>query len=338
MRQVIVRSAGVVDIVEAEVPNPGPGEVRVRSAVVGICGSDLHALAGEHPFIDLPYSPGHEVVGVVDALGPGATGPAVGERVLLEPNLVCGHCSYCVSGRYNLCEVLAVVGCQTAGGMADAFVAPASRFHVVPEGMSDAQAALVEPMSTAMHAVRVAGDLVGRRVAVLGGGSIGLLTLVAANKSGAAMVAVTEPIEPKRELALRLGADLAIDPTSDDAVGELRRAFAGRADVVFDCVSSQTSITQAISLAEKGGSVIVVGVAAHDVTIPLSIVQDREIRLEGSAMYTAQDVRAAMGLVGGASFPANDLVTATLPLDDAAQAFRLASGGDQVKVHVAVAR
>ena len=212
---------------------------------------------------------------MVDALGPGATGPALGERVLLEPNLVCGHCSYCVSGRYNLCEKLAVVGCQTAGGMADAFVAPADRFHVVPGAMNDTQAALVEPMSTAVHAVRVAGELDGRRVAVLGAGSIGLLTLVAAKKSGAAMVAVTEPRRAKRELALRLGADIAVDPTSDRAVGDLRQAVAGRADVVFDCVSSQASITQAISLAEKGGTVIVVGVAAHDVTIPLSIVQDR---------------------------------------------------------------
>ncbi len=337
MRRVIVRSPGVVDIVEAEVPTPGPGEVRARSRVVGICGSDLHALAGDHPFIDLPYAPGHEVTGIVDALGPGASGPALGARVILEPNLVCGHCPYCVSGRYNLCETLSVVGCQTAGGMADAFVAPAGRFHLVPGAMTDARAALVEPMSTAVHAVRVAGELDGRRVAVLGGGSIGLLTFLAANKSGAAMVAVTEPRRAKREVALRLGADAAVDPTSERAVEDLRRVFKGRADVVFDCVSSQASITQAIALAEKGGTAIVVGVAARDVTIPLSVVQDREIRLEGSAMYTGQDVRRAMQLVGDAAFPESELVTATLPLDEAAQAFRLASAGDQVKVHLAVA-
>jgi L-iditol 2-dehydrogenase len=338
MRRVIVRSPGLVEVVEAEVPTPGPGEVRARSAVVGICGSDLHALAGQHPFIELPYAPGHEVVGVVDALGPGVTGPALGARVLLEPNLVCGRCPYCMSGRYNLCENLAVVGCQTAGGMADAFVAPAGRFHLVPEGMTDAQAALVEPMSTATHAVRMAGDLDGQRVAVLGGGSIGLLTLVAARKAGAATVALTEPRRAKREIALRLGADVVVDPTSGQAVEDLRRALAGRADVVFDCVSSQASITQAISLAEKGGTVIVVGVAAHDVTIPLSIVQDREIRLEGSAMYTGQDVRRAMELVGDPSFPVGELVTATLPLDEAARAFSLAAAGDQVKVHLAVPR
>jgi len=337
MRRLIIRSPGVAELVGTELPTPGPGEVRVLSRVVGICGSDVHALAGEHPFIDLPCSPGHEVTGVVDALGPGVSGPGVGTRVLLEPNLVCGQCTYCTSGRYNLCEDLRVVGCQTAGAMADAFVAPATRFHVVPDAMSDAEAALVEPMSTATHAIRTAGELSGRRIAVLGGGSIGLLTLLAASRAGAATIAVTELRAPKRELALRLGADIALDPTADDVVAAVRKAFGGRADVVFDCVSSQGSITQAIALAEKGGTVIVVGIATHDVSIPLAIVQDREIRLEGSAMYTRQDVRRAMELVGEESFPTRELVTATLPLDDAVHAFRLASAGDQVKVQLVVA-
>jgi L-iditol 2-dehydrogenase len=336
VRQTVISSSGVVELVETELPSPGSGEVRVRSRVVGICGSDLHALTGEHPFISFPFSPGHEVSGIVDALGPGVTAPPLGTRVLLEPNLVCGNCAYCTSGRYNLCEKLVVVGCQTAGAMADAFVAPASRLHVVPETMTDAEAALVEPMSTAVHAIRVAGGVHDKRVAVLGGGPIGLLTLLAARQAGAATVAVSEPRPAKREAALRLGAGMALDPAAGDLVGEIRRSFGGRADVVFDCVSRQSSITQAVALAEKGGTVIVEGVAAHDVTIPLAIVQDREIRIEGTAMYTAEDVRRAIEIVGEPGFPTAELVTTTLSLDDVALAFKLAQAGDNIKVQLAV--
>jgi L-iditol 2-dehydrogenase len=334
MKRVVVRSAGEVGYVDEPLPEPGPGEARVRTSVVGICGSDLHALAGEHPFIPLPYFPGHEACGVVDSLGPGVSAPAVGTRVLLEPNVTCGACEYCTSGRYNLCEKLVVVGCQSPGAMAEAFVVPASRLYLVPEGMSDAGAALVEPMSTATHAVRVAGGASGKRAAVLGAGTIGLLTLVAAKASGAARVVVTEPNEAKRELALRLGADAAFSPGAG-VVEKVREELGGHADVVWDCVAAQASVPQAIAMAEKGGAVVVVGVPAADVAIPLAIVQDREVRLEGSAMYTRTDVDRAAELVGAPGFALSSLVTKTFPLDEAVEAFAAAASGAEVKVQLA---
>lgn len=239
MRQVVIASPGVVEVREAELPVPGPGEIRVRTHVVGICGSDLHALADAHPFISLPCVPGHEVVGVVDAAGPGVAAPAPGTRVILEPNLVCGECAYCQSGRYNICERLRVVGCQTAGAMADAFIAPAGRFHVVPPSLSDAGATLVEPLSTAVHAVRLAGDLTGRTVAVLGGGSIGLLTVIAARHAGASAIAVSEPRASKRERAMRLGAKFCCDPLAGDPVAAIRTALGGRADVTSSTTATQ---------------------------------------------------------------------------------------------------
>src|SRR5918998_4314197 len=154
MRQAVLAAPGVVEVRDGPLPEPGPGELRVRAEAVGLCGSDLHALAGEHPFVELPVVPGHEAAGVVDAVGPGVEGFAPGDRVLLEPNLVDGTCMHCASGRYNLCEHLAVVGCQTAGALAEAFVAAAGRLHRIPEGMSMTAAAMVEPLSTATHAVR----------------------------------------------------------------------------------------------------------------------------------------------------------------------------------------
>jgi len=334
MRQLVIASPGVVDLRDVPVPEPGPGEVRVRTRQVGICGSDLHALSGRHPFIRLPCVPGHEVVGVVDQAAPGVTGLAPGARVILEPNVVCGECAYCRSGRYNICERLTVIGCQTPGAMADAFTAPASRFHVIPDILTDAQAALIEPLSTAAHAVRAAGDLAGASVAVLGGGAIGLLTLIVALLAEPSAVAVSEPRAAKRERAAGLGAAFCADPLADDPAAAIRQALGGRADVTFDCVSTQASMTQAIALAENGGSIITVGVAENDVTVALPIIQDREIRIAGSAMYVRTDVLRAISIMAGGAVPASELITATLPLSEGAQAFARAASGDEVKVHL----
>jgi L-iditol 2-dehydrogenase len=305
---------------------------------VGICGSDLHAFDGIHPFIDLPVVPGHEVAGYVEAVGSGATAFQVGDRVLLEPNLVCGHCFYCSSGRYNLCEDLRVIGCQTAGGMAEAFTAPAGRFHHISDGMTWSEAALVEPLSTATHATRIAGVLGGATVVVFGAGSIGLLTLLAAKAAGAAIVAVTDPLEGKRRHAIELGATAAFDPMSPRFVQEIRKSVPHRPDVVFDCVASQTSVEQAIALAENGGTVIVIGVPRGPVEIPLPVIQDREIRIQGSAMYVAEDVLRAIDLIRDHTVDARRIVTATFPLERTAEAFAAARSGNHLKVQVQVGK
>jgi 2-desacetyl-2-hydroxyethyl bacteriochlorophyllide A dehydrogenase len=327
VRQVVLAAPGELRIEDGPLPDPGPGEIRVRAHAVGICGSDLHALAGEHPFIDLPVVPGHEAAGLVDAVGSGVAAFSPGDAVLLEPNLVDHECLYCRSGRYNLCEHLRVVGCQTSGALAEAFVAPAERFHRVPEGMSMTAAALVEPLSTATHAVRIAAGVADRTVAVLGAGSIGLLTMLAARAAGATAIAVTDPVAAKRALATELGADLAVDPTGPTAVDEIRERLPHRPDVVFDCVSNQSSIDQAIALALKGGTVVVVGVPAGAVSVPLHLVQDREIRLQGTAMYVQEDVQAAIALIAGGRIPVDRVVTRTYPLAEAQAAFDAAAHG-----------
>jgi 2-desacetyl-2-hydroxyethyl bacteriochlorophyllide A dehydrogenase len=327
VRQVVLVAAGELRIEDGPLPEPGPGELRVRAQAVGICGSDLHAFADEHPFIELPVVPGHEAAGLIDAIGHGVDGFMVGEAVLLEPNLVDRSCFYCRGGRYNLCEHLQVVGCQTSGALAGAFVAPAERFHVVPAGMSMAEAAMVEPLSTATHAVRVAGGVADRTVAILGAGSIGLLTMLTARAAGAAAIAVTDPLAAKRALALQLGADLAVDPTSAAAVSEIRDRLPWRPDVVFDCVSTQSSVEQAVELALKGGTVVVEGVPRGPVTIPLHLVQDRELRLQGTAMYVREDVERAIALISAGQVPAQRLVTRSFPLAQAADAFRAAADG-----------
>jgi L-iditol 2-dehydrogenase len=336
-RQVLVTSIDEVTIEHRQIPAAGRGELLINSTVVGICGSDTHAAQGRHPFIDLPYRPGHEVVGVVAEVGPGVTEVTVGERVVIEPNLSCGQCRQCTSGRYNICEKLKVFGCQTPGGMADRFIIAANRVHVVPDSMTDLQAALIEPLSTPVHAVAKAGDLTGRNVVILGAGPIGLLTLIAARHAGASHIAVTDLLASKRDRAVRLGADTVLD-AADPSLGATYTNAVGRgADVVFDCVARQQSMAQAIDVAAKGASIVVVGVGAPGGTsIRLDLVQDRELRIEGALMYVGQDYRTAMSLIEAGAVDTEELITATFPLTEAAAAFAASADPEQVKVLITV--
>ena len=192
-RRVVVNSMTDITIEVVDRPQPGADEVLVRSSVVGICGSDIHAAHGRHPFVDLPMRPGHEVVGVVTEVGTDVDAGLVGTRVVIEPNLACGHCPQCAAGRYNICAELEVFGCQTPGGMTDYFVIAADRVLPLPDDMDDRWAALIEPAATPVHAVRRAGDLHGRKVVVLGAGPIGLFVLLAAKAAGAERVVVARP-------------------------------------------------------------------------------------------------------------------------------------------------
>jgi 2-desacetyl-2-hydroxyethyl bacteriochlorophyllide A dehydrogenase len=336
MRQVVVYP-GRIAVEQADIPDPGPGEALVRMLVAGVCGSDLHAARGRHPFVALPYRPGHEVVGIVEAAGSAAAECSPGQRVIVQPFLPCWTCKMCTSSRENLCENLQFFGCgYPQGGMADHFTLPAGRLFPVPDALDDLTAALIEPLATPVHAVRLAGDVAGRSVAVLGAGTIGLFTLAVLRAHGAAAVVSTDPNPGKRERAAALGADVTIDARSPDVAGQVRAALGGSADIVFDCVAIQSSMDQAIAIADKGGTVVVVGVPASAVTVPLPIVQDHQIRIQGSATYLPEDYAESAGLLSRGAVRAADFVTATRPLGQVAEAFELASSGNHVKVLVTV--
>jgi 2-desacetyl-2-hydroxyethyl bacteriochlorophyllide A dehydrogenase len=334
-RQVVVDAIGSIEIEVVAAPEAGAGEAVVRLLVCGVCGSDVHAMHGRHPWVKRPYHPGHEIVGVVESVGEGVV-VAVGTRVVVEPILACGSCKRCRGGEYNLCRTMAFFGCTTPlGGMADRFVIAADRLIPLPADLSDLDAALVEPLSTPVHAVRLAGgDLTGKSVAILGAGTIGLLVLIAARSANAQRIAVSEPLEAKRDLALRLGADAVFDATDPGTIQAVRDDLGESADVVFDCVGIQSTMDQAIGMAVKGGTVVVVGVPSAPVTVPLPEVQDLQIRIQGSATYVRDDILAAISMLERGLARAADLVTGVYPLDGAADAFAAASSGRHVKVVV----
>ncbi|WP_036435852.1 alcohol dehydrogenase catalytic domain-containing protein [Mycobacterium sp. URHB0044] len=338
-RRIVVN--GLDDVVTETVPEsvPEANEVLVRTTVVGICGSDLHAACGRHPFIDLPYRPGHEAVGVVEAVGSGVDESWVGRRVTIEPNLACGNCTQCRSGRYNICRELLVFGCQTPGALADTFTIGVDRLVALPGDLDDRHAILIEPLATPVHTVRraaeVVGDLRDRPVVVIGAGPIGLFALLAARHAGARVV-VADLLESKRARAERLGAIGTFDPAAPDAIESARRQLGGPAAVVIDCVSLESSVAQAVDLVDKGGAIMIVGVADGATPVPLGLIQDREIALIGSLMYVREDFTAALDLLSSGTVPVDEIISAEFDFEHSAEAFAASADAENVKVLVTV--
>jgi 2-desacetyl-2-hydroxyethyl bacteriochlorophyllide A dehydrogenase len=337
MRRVIV-DVDDIAVQDATVPEPAAGEVLVSTVLAGVCGSDTHAAHGRHPFVPLPYAPGHEILGVVAQTGPDVADLSPGQRVVVEPDLPCWQCKMCRSGRQNLCENLKFFGCGwPQGGMADYFTIPANRLHRVPDELDDRAAALIEPLSTPVHAVRLAGDVQGKAVAVLGAGPIGLLVLKVLLAHGVGRVVVTDVLPAKRDLAVRLGAHAAVDARADDVATQVRAELGESADMVFDCVTNEATLGQAVAMASKGGTVVVVGVPTGPAKLPMPVVQDHQVRIQGSATYLPEDYEESITLLRDGAVRAEDFVTAVYPLADVAEAFAQAASGAQLKVLVDVA-
>lgn len=334
MRQVFAEKLGSVVVREVDAPRPGPGEALVRTRLAGICGSDTHAVAGHHPLLYPPYVPGHEAVGTVEALGEGVDGPAPGTRVMLKPNLPCGECENCTAGRSNACQTLAWVGCDPSGehpgAMGDLFVARAANLYPVADEVTDEQAALIECLATPVHAARIAGDLTGRRVVVMGAGTIGVLMVIAARHAGAGTIVVTDLEADKRDRGVRLGADAAVDAASPTFADDVIAALGGRAEVVFDCVAMEASARQWTSIVRRAATICIVGVPPGDFVVPMPLIQDWELRIQGCAAYAEQDVEAAIAL--GADIPADEIVSGVRTWDEAAAAFDEAARSTSGKV------
>jgi L-iditol 2-dehydrogenase len=336
MRQVLVAGLDEVTVVDSPIPVPGEGEARVAITLAGICGSDTHAIAGHHPMLSPPYYPGHELVGIVDECGPGAEQLSAGQRVLVKPNVECGTCVNCRAGRTNGCQTLQWIGCDPSGvqpgGMAEFLVAPVANIFVIPEGVSDNDSALLEPLATPVHAVRLAGVMGGANVVILGAGTIGLLSLIAARAAGAGKVVVTDMEQSKIDRALEHGADDVVAATAEDFASAVKSAFGGLADVVLDCVGVKASIRQAISVLRRTGTVMIVGVPPRDDVVQLPLVQDWELRVQGSANYTAEDIKTAIDITSKGMVLGDAIVSHRFGIEDAVEAFAVAAQGVAGKV------
>jgi 2-desacetyl-2-hydroxyethyl bacteriochlorophyllide A dehydrogenase len=329
---VVLTGPQAVQVQAMERSAPEPGWVTVRTARAGICGSDLHTYRRGHPWREYPLKPGHEAAGVLAELGSGVAGLSVGDRVYLMPEMPCGTCRCCVRGQPNLCASPGGVGGSVPGAMADFFLAPRACVRRIPPGVSVRAASLIEPLAAALHAVDRAGTVRERAVVVIGGGTIGLLVMLACNTRGAGQVVLCEPVPSKREAAVAMGAARALDPLTAGPEG-IREAAGDSSYVIFDCVGVPDSLTLSVELAMRGGTVVVVGAPHGDATMPIERMHHGEVTITGSVLYSDADFRRAEDLLVG-GLPVEQLITHEFALGDAAEAFRAALSGEEIKVQL----
>lgn len=312
-----------------EIPAPGPGEVQVRVEAVGICGSDLHAY-GEGAIGDTacqyPMVLGHEPAGTVIATGPGVTGWAPGDRAALEPALYCYHCEYCRAGRYNICAHIRFLSNPGEPGFfRERINLPALNLLALPPPISLEVGSLVEPLAVALHSVRLASIDAGETVAVFGAGPIGLLTIACLKATGAARVWAVEPLAHRRELALHMKADAALDPAEGEVVKQILADTGGRGvDCAIDCAACADTTNQAIRAARNGGRVVLTGIHAQPVTsLETSPMRRKELVLFNVRRSNDEPADALRLLSENAGWFA-PLVTHTRPLEQIADAFSIA--------------
>jgi L-iditol 2-dehydrogenase len=243
-----------------DISAPGPGEVQVRVESVGICGSDLHSYAegaiGDTP-CTYPMVLGHEPAGVVVACGAGVTGWSPGDRAALEPALYCYHCEFCRAGRYNICANIRFLSNPgTPGFFRDRINLPSSNLVALPAHVSLDAASLVEPLAVAMHSIRLMGASSGETAAVFGAGPIGLLTIACLRAEGVERIWAVDPVPHRREMALLLGAQAALDPNRIDPARQILADTNGRGvDCALDCAAREQTTNQTIRAARNGGRI-----------------------------------------------------------------------------------
>jgi (R,R)-butanediol dehydrogenase/meso-butanediol dehydrogenase/diacetyl reductase len=253
-----------------EPPAPKEGEVKIKVATCGICGSDLHEYLAGPIFIPTSTHPltghsgttilGHEFTGTVVAVGRGVTKVKVGDLVAPDACQHCGECLACRMGKYNVCEKLAFTGLMAEGAFAEYVNVPANLCYVLPKDFNPEAGALIEPLATGLKAVRSAGTILGDSVVIFGAGTIGLGTLMCAKAAGAAQIIVVEMAETRKKMAKACGADVVLDPKQCNVIEEIKKLTNGEgADVSFECIGNIHTAPMAVDAVHNVGKVIIVG-------------------------------------------------------------------------------
>ncbi|MCW2869852.1 zinc-dependent alcohol dehydrogenase family protein [Actinacidiphila oryziradicis] len=327
MKAALISAPGVVGIETVDDPTPGPRDVVVRVSACGLCGTDLHILQGEFA-PTLPIIPGHEFAGEVVAVGTGVRELSLGDRVAVDPSLYCHECHYCRIGRNNLCERWAAIGVTVPGGAAEFAVAPVANCVKLPDHIRTEDAALIEPLSCAVRGYDILRSQLATSVLIYGSGTMGLMMMELAKRTGAATVDVVD-INPDRLVTARsLGCTNAV--TSADEI-EQPRGW----DVVIDATGNEKAIQEAIGRVGKGGTYLQFGVAdyAARATIEPYRIYNQEITITGSMAVLHSYERAAQLFAGGVLDP-QVFISDRLPLSDYAAALRQFQEGKGRKIQV----
>ncbi len=322
MKALVYPAWDQIEIREVSVPVPRAGEVLIRVAAVGICGSELHGFVTHAARRTPPLIMGHEFCGTVARVGEGVSGYRPGDRVVVNSVIACGRCPDCYDGQIQLCREGEVYGTRRAGGFAELCAAPASTLLPLPEAVSYEQAALAEPLANAIHALSLTGQRFPETLVIFGAGTIGLFVLQVAKASGALRLAVVDVSDARLEVARRLGAEAIINPKRQDVV-EALRSFAGSrgADMTVDAVGAAATRSAAITVTRSGGEIVWLGLHDDPTQVSGFAVVLGERRISGSFAVTHRDLRTALALFARGAIQLSPWVR-SFPLTEGARIFR----------------
>lgn len=325
-----------IAIQTSEPQDPAPGQVRIRVAYTGLCGTDLHILHGAMDArVELPAVIGHEMSGTIESLGDGVDGWSVGDPVTVMPLAWDGTCPACLAGNEHICQNLDFIGIDSPGSLQPLWNVPASVLVALPEGLSLAHAALVEPVAVSVHDVRRSQLAPGEKAVVIGGGPIGVLIATTAREFGGDVVVVE--IDPGRRQAVADLGFTTLDPTADDQVAWVEEWTGGAgADVVFEVSGAAAAVLGATALCKVRGRLVVVAIHPQPRPIDLQRLFWRELTIIGARVYQRQDFETAVDLVAHGVIPADLLITSVVPLDRTADAFAELGAGRAMKILVDV--
>lgn len=324
---------------------PAPGEVIIKIKYCGICGTDVHAYLHEGllpPGLVL----GHENVGTIAEIGKGVEGWKVGERVVAGPPGLCGECYYCKHGYPTLCET----GFSRTNGLApghDGGMAeymrvrePKTMLHRIPDSVSFEDAVLLDTIAVGLHGILLSKFRLGDNVVVVGAGAIGLGTIQWLKLGGARHITVLQPSEKKREFALKLGADVGLNPLEEGAAleGKVKALYGGiGADIVFECAGTPQAVKTALSVVRSAGQVLLLGVSGEEIPLVEAMLVLREIDIKASLAYGEDEIRLCLDFLAQRRFNTEGMVSDIISLDDIVEKGfeRLASTKGLIKVVVA---
>ncbi|MGD9704102.1 MAG: 2,3-butanediol dehydrogenase [Acidimicrobiia bacterium] len=325
-----VRYHGNKDVRIDEIAEPAvlPGTVKIAPEWCGICGSDVHeflvgpetipAPGNPHPITGevVPIVLGHELAGRVVDVGDGVDDVSIGDLVAVEPIIRDNTCPACRAGSYNMCPQIGFHGISGGGGgLAELTVVPRYMVHQLPPGMSTEIGALVEPLAVGWHAVRRSGARLGDTAAVIGAGPIGLVTMLALRAAGAGLVAMVEISEARKDKARAMGADVVLDPTTDDVVTTLRELTGGGVDVAFDASGNNATLTLALESVRAKGQVVNIALWEHPAEIDMFKFLFTEANLTSSLAY-ANDHAAVIAALAAGRIDAAPLITRRIGLEE----------------------
>ncbi len=322
---------------QRDIPKPGIGEVLIRVHRVGICGSDMSYYKTGKIGIYTPTRPfiiGHEFSGEICEIGSEVKGFQIADRVTVEPSMPCGKCKYCRFGRYNLCKNMLYLGSAmydppVDGAFCEYITMPVENCFKIPERLEYGIAALIEPLSVATHALMRAGSLPGKSILITGAGTIGQLVLVLARAFGVARITVTDPQEGQRKLALKQGADHALDPfevTLEDRINEIEpEGF----DIVLEASGITDALRQGFEYVSNGGTIVQIGILPAEEKIPIGKIIFKELKIVGSFRF-CNVFHAAIEMAASGRINLQPLITRVFPFTQLEEAIQFACQGSNI--------